>query len=122
MNRFKSLTNLFNQPENQILPHQFLVGLERETIRVTPDGQISQQTHPLKLGSTLTHPAITTDFAEAQIELVTSDPVDNFEELVNQMTSLHAAVSQQLDEECLWPLSICCIFKHNALGLIIREK
>ena len=47
-------------------------GIERETLRVTEDGRISEQPAPKELGNILTHPFITADFAEAQPELITS--------------------------------------------------
>ncbi len=46
-------------------------GIEKESLRVTVDGALSRQPHPLNLGSPLTHPHITTDFSEAQLELIT---------------------------------------------------
>ncbi|MGF1877503.1 glutamate--cysteine ligase [Photobacterium frigidiphilum] len=46
-------------------------GIEREMVRITPNGSLSQRPHPVSLGSALTHPYITTDFSEAQLELVT---------------------------------------------------
>ncbi|MGE0624045.1 MAG: hypothetical protein AB7I04_24800, partial [Pseudomonadales bacterium] len=47
-------------------------GIEKESLRVTPDGHLSERGHPAALGSALTHPHITTDFSEAQLELITS--------------------------------------------------
>ena len=38
-----------------------LKGLEKESLRITKHGEIAQTTHPLALGSALTHPTITTD-------------------------------------------------------------
>lgn len=104
--RFTTLLNLLEQSGNQALSHQFLVGLERETIRVNREGHISQSDHPVTLGSTLTHPAVTTDFAEAQIELVTPKPLPTFSQLIEQMVAIHSIVSQRLPEEYLWPLSM----------------
>ena len=46
-------------------------GIERESLRVTQEGKISQNNHPKNLGSPLTSKDITTDFAEALVELVT---------------------------------------------------
>ena len=46
-------------------------GLEKEALRVQPDGWLAQTPHPRALGSTLTHPYITTDYSEALIELIT---------------------------------------------------
>ena len=43
-------------------------GFERECLRVDQNGQLSTQAHPLALGSKLTHPWITTDYAEALLE------------------------------------------------------
>jgi len=48
-----------------------LKGVEKESLRVRPDGQISQRPHPAALGSALSNEAITTDYSEALIELVT---------------------------------------------------
>ena len=42
-----------------------LKGVEREALRITPEGRISQAPHPHALGSALTHPHITTDYSEA---------------------------------------------------------
>ena len=46
-------------------------GIEKESLRVTPQGQLAATPHPLALGSALTHPHITTDYSEAQLELIT---------------------------------------------------
>src|ERR1700722_2691737 len=46
-------------------------GVEKESLRVTPAGEISQDPHPPALGAPLTNENITTDFSEALIELVT---------------------------------------------------
>ena len=45
------------------------VGLEKESLRVAPDGVIAFTPHPPALGSALTHPWITTDYSEALTEL-----------------------------------------------------
>ena len=44
-------------------------GIEKESLRVRPDGTLATTPHPQALGSALTHPHITTDFSEALIEL-----------------------------------------------------
>jgi len=70
-------------------------GIEKEFFRVTKDGQISKKPHPRSLGSALTNRYITTDFAEAQLELVT--PVFNeIDHLFDFLTSLHEFVAQIL--------------------------
>ena len=48
-----------------------LTGLEKESLRVAPDGGIAQTPHPVALGSPLTHPWITTDYSEALLEFIT---------------------------------------------------
>ncbi len=47
------------------------MGLEKEGLRVSSKGGISQVSHPHTLGCALTHPNITTDFSESLVELVT---------------------------------------------------
>ncbi len=83
-------------------------GVEKESLRVTPDGALSQLPHPRALGSPLTHEAITTDFSEAQVELITG--VHNSPEAcLEQLTNVHRAVYASLGDELLWPSSMPCI-------------
>mgnify|MGYP001221065238 CR=1 FL=1 len=81
-------------------------GVEKEFFRVNESGYISKKPHPESLGSALTNRYITTDFAEAQVELVT--PVfENVNELYNFLYSLHVFVAQNIDKsEMLWPFSM----------------
>ena len=68
-------------------------GIEKEFFRVDKDGNISNSPHPISLGSALTNKFITTDFAEAQLELVT--PVfDNINDLSDFLYSLHVFVAK----------------------------
>ena len=59
----------------QTLPRDVLTGLrrgiEKESLRVRPDGALALTPHPARSGSALTHPHITTDFSESQLELIT---------------------------------------------------
>ena len=81
-------------------------GIEKEFFRVNENGNISDTPHPVSLGSALTNKFITTDFAEAQIELVT--PVfENINDLNSFLYSLHVFVAKNIDSnELLWPLSM----------------
>ena len=81
-------------------------GIEKEFFRVDKNGHISKRPHPSSLGSALTNRYITTDFAEAQLELVT--PVfTNIDDLHDFLLKLHAFVSQNIDhDEMLWPFSM----------------
>ena len=76
-------------------------GIERESLRVDQDGNISQANHPEKLGSPLTNADITTDFAEALVELVTPT-FDSAEALFNHLSSLHHFLYAAMENELLW--------------------
>jgi len=52
-----------------------LRGVEKESLRVSPDGTLSRRPHPKALGATLTHPYITTDYSEALPELESVPPI-----------------------------------------------
>lgn len=82
-------------------------GLERETLRVSPDGELATTGHPQALGSALTHKWITTDFAEALLEFIT--PVDqNIDHMLTFLRDLHRYTARHLGEERMWPLSMPC--------------
>lgn len=83
-------------------------GIEKESLRVAPDGQLSDRLHPSALGSALTHPNITTDFSEAQLELITQVHADP-DAAISELTDVHRYVYQNLDDELLWVGSMPCI-------------
>lgn len=83
-------------------------GIEKESLRVTTEGQLSDRPHPRGLGSALTHPHITTDFSEAQLELITAVHADP-EAAIDELTDVHRFVYQNLDDELLWVGSMPCI-------------
>lgn len=84
-----------------------LRGIEKESLRVNPDGSISRRPHPAGLGSALTHPWITTDFSEALVELVTPPQPANWESLAF-LCDLHQFVHARLEDEMLWATSMPC--------------
>ena len=43
-------------------------GIEREALRVTPEGKLAQSPHPSALGPAAKHGAITTDYSESLME------------------------------------------------------
>lgn len=47
------------------------IGIERESLRCTACGMLSEAAHPASLGGKDDNPYITTDWAESQIELIT---------------------------------------------------
>lgn len=89
-------------------------GIEKESLRAQPGGALALTPHPAALGSALTHPSITTDFSESQVELVTaahpglSDGVDA---ALNELTQIHQftyRAMQALGDEMLWVSSMPC--------------
>src|SRR6478735_7289594 len=84
-----------------------LKGVERESLRVLPDGHIAHTPHPAPLGSALSNEHITTDFSEALIELVTP-PFASSWELLQYLCDLHQFVYRHLGEELLWATSMPC--------------
>ncbi len=85
-----------------------LIGIEKESLRVSLDGHIAQTPHPTGLGSALTHPHVTTDYAEAQLELITS-PQRSIKMVLKQLDDLHRWVYANLEHEFLWVTSMPCI-------------
>ena len=91
---------------------KILRGIERESLRVDKKGKISQKNHPKNLGSPLTNKNITTDFAEALVEIVTP-PFESPEELFDNLNLLHRFVYSELDDEMLWNFSMPCAFTNE---------
>ena len=89
---------------------KILRGIERESLRVTQEGKISQNSHPKNLGSPLTSEDITTDFAEALVELVTPT-FESAEELFAHLSLLHKFLYSEMEEEILWNFSMPCAFQ-----------
>ena len=84
------------------------IGLEKESLRVSPEGGISQMSHPEAWGSALTHPQITTDFSEALAELITP-PCDSVTEVIQSLDDIQNFVYRNLDNEILWATSMPCV-------------
>ena len=72
-------------------------GIEKESLRATRAGALAMTPHPQALGSALTHPHITTDYSESQLELITgvhATPETCLEELLR----IHQATMRALGE------------------------
>jgi glutamate--cysteine ligase len=80
-------------------------GLEKESLRVTPEGRLAQTPHPRALGSALTSEHVTTDYSEALIELVTPTFTATWE-LLQYLLDLHQFVYRHLGSELLWATSM----------------
>ena len=72
-------------------------GIEKESLRTRPDGSLATTPHPAALGSTLTHPHITTDFSESQLELITV-PQRGVDAMLEELTFIHQVVYRALTE------------------------
>jgi glutamate--cysteine ligase len=103
---FKQHLAIFSQQPESIIG--FGRGIERETLRVKPNGQLSPNGHPYSFGSALCHSTITTDFAESLLEFIT--PVaKNTQQLFGYLNDIHHYVAKNLDnDESLWPMSMPC--------------
>ena len=92
--------------------HQSLTGIrrgiEKESLRVTPRGELSQHSHPRTLGSTLTHPSITTDFSEALLEFITP-PLTSIPEVLESLENIHRYTYHNIGDELLWVNSMPCV-------------
>jgi len=84
-----------------------LKGIEKESLRVTPEGYLSQRPHPRALGSPLTNRFITTDFSEALLEFVTPAVPETWQAL-RDLCDIHQFCYRHLDDELLWVTSMPC--------------
>jgi glutamate--cysteine ligase len=82
-------------------------GVEKESLRVRPDGGLAATPHPAALGSALTHPHITTDFSEAQLELITGVHT-GVEPCLAELRHIHQFVYRHIGDELLWCASMPC--------------
>ena len=100
--------NLLENLKNQSFFSNLIIerGIEKESLRVTKKGYISNKKHPETLGSSYTNPSITTDFAESLIEIVTPT-YTSVDELYEKLKIIHIFINQNLkDGEMLWPFSM----------------
>lgn len=99
--------NAFSQGENLAAITGIGRGIEREALRVLPEGKLSEQGHFYQLGSALTHSQITTDYAETLLEFIT--PVSySAEESIAQLQDIQKYTFEHIQGELLWPISMPC--------------
>jgi len=85
-------------------------GIEKESLRALPDGKLALTPHPVALGSALTHPHITTDYSESQLELITGVHA-GVSACLDELTETHQYTYRTLreaGEEMLWVSSMPC--------------
>ncbi|MGZ8341090.1 MAG: glutamate--cysteine ligase [Telluria sp.] len=97
---------LFDDDDGRLaLLGQGLRGIERETLRIDAQGQLARTMHPRALGSALTHPQITTDYAEALLEFIT--PADHdIATTLHKLDAIHRFAYAHLGDEMLWSESM----------------
>lgn len=91
----------------------FQQGVEKEGLRVLPSLRTSDRSHSQALGHKLTHPYITTDYAENLLEFVT--PVfKTREELLRFLGQIQRFALNRMDkDEVIWPVSMPALLPEN---------
>src|SRR3990167_1339581 len=84
---------------------QITRGIEKENLRITPEGKISLQSHPQALGCELTNSWITTDFSEALLEVITPAEQD-IDFTYSQLYQVSQFAAQNIGNELIWPASM----------------
>ncbi|MEP4300258.1 MAG: glutamate--cysteine ligase, partial [Paraglaciecola sp.] len=87
-------------------------GVERETLRINPNGGLAQTPHQESLGAALTHEFITTDFSESLLEFITP-PETSIDKTIGQLKDVHKFVMTNIGEERLWPMSMPCFIENQ---------
>ena len=82
-------------------------GIEKESLRCEPDGALAMSPHPVDLGSALTHPHITTDFSESQVELITGVHT-GVQTCIDELREVQKFTLQSMGDEILWVSSMPC--------------
>ncbi|GAC1408649.1 MAG: glutamate--cysteine ligase [Burkholderiaceae bacterium] len=103
----KQRVELLAETAHRALLGSGLRGIERETLRVNRDGRLATTSHPAALGAALTHPHITTDYAEALMEFVTSAESD-IATALDELDAVHRFTYSRLGDELLWSQSMPC--------------
>ena len=89
------------------------IGLEKEGQRVFKNGIITKTPHPKVFGHRHEHPYIQTDFAESQLELITT-PENSEKDVIRILNAIHEVVLKNLPEdEYIWPLSMPSILPNE---------
>jgi glutamate--cysteine ligase len=112
MNKVKP-ANPIEEPLRSISPSRLLRmrrGIEKESLRALYTSGIALTPHPRALGSALTHPSITTDYCESQLELITAAHL-RVEDCVDELMETHQFVYRTLldqGDELMWVSSMPC--------------
>ncbi len=105
--QYSSRLSYLQQHKKQHLLVGGLKGIEKESLRISNQGMISQIPHPHDLGAPLTHPHITTDYSEALLEFITP-PFAEISDTLDFMHNVHQYVYEHLGDEMLLSASMPC--------------
>ena len=100
----------FSQGPGLVAPQRFAGmrrGLEKESLRAQANGRLAMTPHPAALGSALTHPNITTDFSESQVELITGVHA-SVQDCMDELSRVQQFTLRALGDEMLWVSSMPC--------------
>ena len=87
-------------------------GVEKESLRALASGALAVTPHPAGLGSPLTHPHITTDFSESQVELITGVHA-GVQPCLDELRLIQQVTVRELGDEMLWVSSMPCGLPHD---------
>jgi glutamate--cysteine ligase len=107
MRRFDKRLRALALARDPALVQRGLRGVEKECLRVTPEGFVARSDHPAALGSALTNRYITTDYSEALIEFITP-PERTPEATLQFLGDIHQFTWASIGEELLWASSMPC--------------
>jgi glutamate--cysteine ligase len=102
---FSEIITLFSKDDRSMLLAKGNFGVEKESQRITPSGDLALTPHPSIFGDKAENPRITTDFSESQIEMVTP-PFKTVEEVYDSLKEIYFEVEAGIKYELLWPLSM----------------
>ncbi len=102
---FYEMMRLFSNSDKSRLLIKGNFGLELESQRITPLGDLALTPHPLIFGDKCQNPRITTDFAESQVEMITP-PYGSVSEAYVSLQEIRTEVEYGIQDEMLWPLSM----------------
>lgn len=113
MNQFAHRMQLLSQREHLHALQHITRGIEKESLRVTPQGRLAQTPHPEALGSALTHPEITTDYSEALLEFITP-ALTSVTDVLQRLDLLHRYTYRHIGDELLWVSSMPCVLEDES--------
>ncbi|HYH04235.1 MAG TPA: glutamate--cysteine ligase [Bacillota bacterium] len=102
---YQNLYEFFLQGGRSSLLRDGKWGLEKESQRITPRGELALTDHPAVFGNQTENPFITKDFSESQLELITP-PFTEIKDTHAFLVKLQATVMAGIGTELLWPLSM----------------